>query len=285
MSIKPRRMRIDFEDMPMHWAAEPTFATLINSGSILASALEPFMNRVMEKARAQLPPGKEHVGETIDAFVAQEGHHYRVHGGLNKQLFKTYPRLREFEQTMKREMAEAEKSQSLLDNLGWCVAFENVAMYMALLNYKRIDLFQGSKDERVAILFLWHTAEEFEHRSACHDVFGALTSSYTQRMKSLFVFMKFFGAWNKRIVAYMLDVDRQTMSDEERRRSVRFEKFYNRLLFRHVTLNMAQILLPGYDPGTKTAPASLERALQEFDGMVMLPAPVGRDDRLQVMAA
>ncbi|MGN7931752.1 metal-dependent hydrolase [Sphingopyxis sp. 22461] len=284
MSIKPRRMRINFENVPMHWAAEPTFSTFINSGSILASALEPYMNRVMAKARKVLPPEKAHVGETIDHFIAQEGHHYRVHAGLNKQLFAVYPKLREFEETMKREMAEAEKSQSLLDNLGWCVAFENVAMYIALLNYNRIDLFKNSKDRRIAILFLWHTAEEFEHRSACHDVLDALNGSYLRRIKALFVFSKFFGDWNDRIVSYMLDVDRASMSSEEMERSLRFEKWYKRLLFRSVTLNMAQILLPFYDPGKKKAPPLLERALKEFDGMVMMPEPVGPEQDLAVAA-
>lgn len=282
MSIKPRRMRINFDNVPMHWATEATFSTFINSGSILASSLEPYMNRVMARARDVLPPEKAHVRETIDNFIAQEGHHYRVHAGLNKQLFKTYPKLREFEEQMKRDMMEAEKSQSLLHNLGWCVAFENVAMYIALLNYNRIDLFKNSRDRRIAILFLWHTAEEFEHRSACHDVFGALTNSYTLRIKTLFVFSKFFGAWNDKIVDYMLEVDRAAMTPDERVRSVRFEKWYKRLLFRSVTLNMSQILLPFYDPGKKKAPPLLERALKEFDGMVMMTEPVGPDQELAV---
>lgn len=284
MSIKPRRMRINFENVPMHWATEPTFSTFINSGSILASSLEPYMNRVMAKAREVLPPEKAHVRETIDHFIAQEGHHYRVHAGLNKQLFKVYPKLREFEEAMKKDMAEAEKSQSLLHNLGWCVAFENVAMYIALLNYNRIDLFRNSRDRRIAILFLWHTAEEFEHRSACHDVFGALSNSYFLRIKTLLVFSKFFGAWNDRIVSYMLEVDRASMSPEELERSIRFEKWYKRLLFRSVTLNMSQILLPFYDPGKKKAPPLLERALKEFDGMVMMPEPVGPEQDLAVAA-
>lgn len=284
MSIKPRRMRINFENVPMHWADEPTFSTFINSGSILASALEPYMNRVMAAARNVLPPEKAHVSETIDHFIAQEGHHYRVHAGLNKQLFKVYPKLREFEDQMKKDMAAAEKSQSLLENLGWCVAFENVAMYIALLNYNRIDLFAKSKDKRIAILFLWHTAEEFEHRSACHDVLGALTNSYMLRIKTLLVFTKFFGAWNEKIVSYMLEVDRASMSSDEIERSVRFEKWYKRLLFRSVTLNMAQIFLPFYDPGKKKAPAILERALKEFDGMVMMTEPVGPEQDLAVAA-
>jgi predicted metal-dependent hydrolase len=282
MSIKPRRMRINFEDVPMHWASEPTFSTFINSGSILASSLEPYMNRVMAKAREALPPEKAHVRETIDHFIAQEGHHYRVHAGLNKQLFKVYPRLREFEEQMKKDMAEAEKSQSLLQNLGWCVAFENVAMYIALLNYNRIDLFKNSKDRRIAILFLWHTAEEFEHRSACHDVLGALTNSYALRIKTLVVFSRFFGAWNDRILSYMLEVDRASMTAEALTRSIQFEKWYKRLLFRSVTLNMAQIFLPYYDPGRQKAPKLLERALEEFDGMVMMPEPIGPTQQLAV---
>jgi len=283
MAIKPRRMRINFEDVPMHWAREPTFSTFINSGSILASALEPYMNRIMVKAQEKLPPDSAEVSATIDHFIAQEGHHYRVHAGLNKQLFKTYPRLREFEEAIKMEMAAAEKSQSLLDNVGWCVAFENVAMYIALLNYNHLDLFK-SHDRRIAILFLWHTAEEFEHRSACHDVMAALTSNYLLRIKTFFTFLKFFGAWNKKIVSYMLEIDRAAMSSEERERSMRFERCHRRLLFRSVTLNMAQILMPFYDPGKKKPPRSLERALEEFDGMVLLPEPVGSAQHLAAIS-
>lgn len=284
MSIKPRRMRINFENVPMHWAAEPTFATFINSGSIEASALEPYMNRVMAKAKEVLPANKAHIGETIDHFIAQEGHHYRVHAGLNKQLFKKYPRLREFEEAMKNEMNEAEKRQTLVENLGWCCAFENVAMYIALLNYTRIDLFRNAHDRRIAILFLWHTAEEFEHRTACHDALAALSNSYYQRIKGLVVFSKFFGSWNNKIVSYMLDVDRETMSPDEIKKSVRFEKWYKRLLFRTVTLKMLQIFVPFYNPAKKKAPPLLQRALKEFDGMVMMTDPVGPEQELAIAA-
>ncbi len=82
----------------------------------------------------------------------------------------------------------------------------------------------------------------------------------------------------------MLDVDRETMSPDEIKKSVRFEKWYKRLLFRTVTLKMLQIFVPFYNPAKKKAPPLLQRALKEFDGMVMMTDPVGPEQELVIAA-
>ena len=103
--MTPRRMRIDFNGLNLRWAKNDDFSTIINSGSPLASAFEPYLNKIIARVRDALPASKENVRRDIDLFIAQEGHHYRVHNLFNRELYKRYPKLKHYE----AELADAQK--------------------------------------------------------------------------------------------------------------------------------------------------------------------------------
>jgi hypothetical protein len=71
--------------------------------------------------------------------------------------------------------------------------------------------------------------------------------------------------WQKRLVAYMLEVDRAEMNAEERARSIREQRALDRAIARYVLPRVIQVLLPFYDPRGQRAPRVLHHALKHFE--------------------
>lgn len=270
----PRRMRIDFSAASVRWAKDDNFSAIINAGSPLASAFEPYLNTVMAKARETLPPSKDEVKRNIDLFIAQEGNHYRVHDAYNKVLYDVYPQLRSLEKSMAADLKAQLRNKSLSFNLAYCTGFENLACYMAKFTYtKALKYFDGA-DRRVGTLFLWHNAEEFEHRAACSSALYAVSKNYFVRISGFIRFMRHAMSYNKKMVKVIFEADRAKMSPEERLESVRFEKQYMREFSIYVFSRMTQIFLPFYDPIRQTAPQALHEALQYYEAVALQPTPV-----------
>ncbi|RYD91159.1 MAG: metal-dependent hydrolase, partial [Sphingomonadales bacterium] len=166
--IIPRNMRIDFADAPLIWSRNQAFATIINAGSAAAVAFEGYLAKVMARARDELGDRNPAVTREIDLFIAQEGHHYRVHKAYNKRLYARYPKARAFEAELSETLRIQLETRSLAYNLAFSAGFENFACYMAKYQFTRgLAYFEGA-DRRMATLWLWHAAEEFEHRTACN---------------------------------------------------------------------------------------------------------------------
>jgi len=270
----PRRMRIDFKGAPLHWSKVPEFATTMNASSPIASAFEPYLNKVMATVRDTLPAGKEAVRRDIDLFIAQEGHHYRLHNIFNKELYAAYPKLKQFE----IELAGAHKQQlvsrSLKFNQAYCVGFENLACYMAKFTFAKARPYYEDSDRRVSTLFLWHNAEEFEHRGACNNALKAISGNYFLRIYGFLASMRRIMSYHKKMGHYMLEVDRATLTPEQRAASIRAEKEYNRRFARYVFPRMLQIFLPFYNPEKQTAPRSLHEALKDYEQLALSPEPL-----------
>lgn len=270
----PRKMHIDFSNTPVHWAPQSAFATINNASSPIASAFEPYLNRIMARVRDTLPASKSKLKADIDLFIAQEGHHYGVHNGFNKILYAAYPGLRKFGKDLAAELDRQAEEASLEYNMAWCCGFENLACYMAKFTFtKSLRWFEGA-DPRVRTLFLWHNAEEFEHRTACNDAFQALSGSYALRIRGFVTSMKTIMTYHKNMIAHISEIDRATMSPEERAASERFENAYNRQFSAYVFPRMAQIFLPNYDPWRQRAPAALHQALDEYEQLTLRREPV-----------
>jgi predicted metal-dependent hydrolase len=270
-----RRMRIDFSDVSLRWSKNDDFSTIINSFSPIASAFEPYLNKVMTKVLARLPEDEETVRQDIWLFIAQEGSHYRVHGEFNKQLYARYPKLKEFEAAVAGDLKLNLANNSLKYNLAYCVGFENLATYMAKFTFEELLPYYEDADGRVSTLFLWHNAEEFEHRSACSDAYKALTKDYLTRIRGFVYFMKHLLGYNKKMLEYMFEIDRMSMTPERRAESIQFEKDYNRRYISYVKPRMWKIFLPFYDPGKQTAPKDLFKALDYYGEVAARPVPLG----------
>src|SRR5689334_16868228 len=146
MTMIPRNMRIDFTGVDVHWSkSNPAFSTLINAGSLSAVAFEVYLNKVMAWARDELGGRDPKVERDINLFIAQEGHHYRVHKAYNKMLYQAYPRAREYEDELTGVLRKQFEEKSLLYNLAFCVGFENFACYISKYQFsKALPFYEGT---------------------------------------------------------------------------------------------------------------------------------------------
>jgi predicted metal-dependent hydrolase len=271
----PRNMRIDFAGVDVHWSkANPAFSTLINAGSFSAVPFEIYLNKVMAWARDELGGKNPALHRDINLFIAQEGHHYRVHKGYNKVLLQTYPRASEFEEELAQALRVQFETRSLVYNLAFCVGFENFACYISKYQFSKALPFYEGADRRMATLWQWHSAEEFEHRSACSDALDAISHNYFARVRGLIVFLKLVLPWKSRFVDYLLAVDREGMNDTQIAESKRLKTQADRSLMSYVFPRMTQILLPFYHPRGQTAPQALHDALIDFEKIAAEPRPM-----------
>lgn len=175
MSIVRRvRFRYPQNTDPMWTPRRPEFACAANSVSLLMPSIEPYFVRVTRRALPYLDPARK--GET-ERFIGQEAQHFGQHQVFNRLLLARYPGLKPIDRTAQRLFRLLER-RSLLFNLGFVAALETIAYSAArwAARYRR-ELFDGA-DDIPATLFLWHLAEEVEHKAAAHDVYR----NYRERM-------------------------------------------------------------------------------------------------------
>lgn len=260
-----RNMRWNFAGSPMQWSPNRAFATTINAGSPSAVAFEAYLAKVMARARDELGGRDPELRREIDLFIAQEGHHYRAHKAYNRQLFAAYPRAKLFEDELAATLDRRFETLSLVDNLAFSAGFENFACYMAKYQFTHgLRHFEGS-DPQIAMLWKWHAAEEYEHRTACNHALRAMGGTYVIRIRGLLAFLRLILEWQKRLVDYMLEVDRAAMTEAERAESVRAKKAFDRELLLYTLPRMLRILTPYYDPAPVSAPKALHHALADYE--------------------
>lgn len=188
----PTVRRIAFEfpaDLNPVWhRQEPEWAAMINGASLTMPYLEPFLIRTMREAAA--PVTDPDLRIAADAFVRQEGQHFRAHRHFN-ELLKTarYPELAAVEARMESAYARLDR-RSLRKRMAYTAGFESMTTGLTRwLVEDRVRLFAGA-DSRVTSLLLWQLVGEAEHKCVAFDIyqarFGGGLSGYLARMLGVF---------------------------------------------------------------------------------------------------
>jgi uncharacterized protein len=139
----------------------------------------------------------------VQGFIGQEATHRRLHALFNGHLEK---------HGLVNEWAErAARRLKLLDGIdprhavAITAANEHFTAILADWMLHNADLL-GSDDPRLTTLWLWHSAEESEHKSTAFDIYHALGGSYDWRV-----------TWFRRITTIFLgDTLRQTVNNLRR---------------------------------------------------------------------
>jgi uncharacterized protein len=267
-TLKSRWPKFDFTKADMIWSQNPECSMVWNSMSTNAPVVEPWLNRVMIAARKKLAPDSHALKAEIDEFVRQESNHYRMHIEFNRQLETFGYKIPAAEdERFAAELRDLLKNRSLAFNAAYCAGFENYTLFTSKFMFEEAgDLFKAG-DLAGADLWLWHMAEEYEHRSVCHDVFAAVSGNYFMRIYGLvYSFIHLSGHVNKRAKMFMNQY-REGMGEAERKASVKREKAYNRRYMLYFVPRMLAILVPYYDPGKSKASPQLSAALSRFSSL------------------
>jgi len=198
-----RRLLVDMEaPIARHWCAGDAFRTaLFNALSMSFPVGEQFFIDSVRGGFRELPPEQqERFRAEMQGFVGQEATHRRLHSLYNAHLDK--------QGLVNHWGPRAQKRLKLMEGvdirhwLAITAANEHFTAIFADWMLHNADLL-GDRDPRLATLWLWHSAEESEHKSTAFDLYGALGGSHEWRI-----------TWFRRVTMIFLgDTLRQTFSN------------------------------------------------------------------------
>lgn len=162
----------DFE--PVWIPARPELACAANSISLLMPYAEPYFVRAVRAALPELP---EPLAERTRTYLAQEQSHYAQHRRFNDLIRARWPSVQRVERWMERCCLWLSRTRSLRFNLAFAAASETMAFGIARWIEPRASLQFLGAEPVAATLFLWHLAEEVEHKTAAFDVYQAVDGS------------------------------------------------------------------------------------------------------------
>lgn len=178
-----RRLLIDLETpLPRHWCAGDAFRTaFFNALSMSFPVGEQFFIDAVRKGLKALPaPQQEKYKAEVQGFIGQEATHRRIHSLFNNHLDK---------QGLVNDWApRAERNMQLLAGtnplhaLAITAANEHFTAIFADWLLRNPDLLAPC-EPRLQTLWLWHSAEESEHKNTAFDVYTALGGNQTWRIK------------------------------------------------------------------------------------------------------
>lgn len=198
-----RRLLIDLETpFSRRWCGDDAFrSAFFNALSMSFPVGEQFFIDAVRNGFKTLPAEKQEQYRTeVQGFIGQEATHRRVHGLFNGHLEK---------QGLVNEWGpRAEARMKLMDgsdprhNLAITAANEHFTAILAEWMLQHHDLLDGS-EPRLKTMWLWHGAEESEHKNTAFDLYQALGGNHDWRIK-----------WFRQItIIFLADMLRQTMAN------------------------------------------------------------------------
>lgn len=184
-------------EVPLAWhRTMPELAFAANSISLLMPHVEPYIAKTMRAAAAGLP---EPLRGATEDFARQELAHHAQHRRFNDQLAAQCPGLTRLERWMRAAYGRLARKRSADWSIAFAAGSEAGAFGIARWIDRNVAILFDDADPDVARLFLWHLAEEVEHKAAAHDVFLATGGSRFRYLRAtatsmaLLVFFTFAG--------------------------------------------------------------------------------------------
>ncbi len=171
-----RRVRFDYNgEVQLCWTPHlPELSAAANSVSLMMPFVEPY---VVKSVRAVLDELDADQAEVAREFIRQELQHHTQHQKFNDQLRTQVPRLARVEKWMRSTYGWLSRKCSKRFSLAFAAGSETVAFSIARWTEKHsAELFRDA-DPEVMTLFMWHLAEEVEHKSVAFDVYRAVDGS------------------------------------------------------------------------------------------------------------
>jgi predicted metal-dependent hydrolase len=150
------------------------FVASANAVSLLMPFVEPYFAGAVRRALPQLEPD---LAATARTFVRQELEHQRQHRRFNRRLVAHFGGLRRPEERARRVFDWLARTRSLRFSVAFAAASETVAYSLARWTSDHMAEFLRGADPVATDLFVWHLAEEVEHKSVAFDVWRAVDGS------------------------------------------------------------------------------------------------------------
>jgi hypothetical protein len=235
----------------------------------------------MRAAKKMLPPGDSDLKRDIDLFNFQEGRHHSNHSRFNEVIRATYPEpVTAGEDRLKRDYrtlwARGHKFAC-----AYTEGFETVAPMLCDYFFANAGRFGLDTGEPAAYLWLWHVAEEHEHRTVANYVFAELYGDYLYRIYGILYATWHVFSYSLPLAARIRRISQRDMPLAARLRSrVRYARLLASMFVTFLPHLVTRAFRPGYDPADLVQPpaakALLEEAVARFGVVSVDRAPAGR---------
>ncbi len=184
-SITPRNVNFNFSDAtPRFWFGGDVFKThFYNAFFTTFPPGENFFVRSVLHYRNQIDDEK--LQQDISDFASQEGIHANAHDIhldiLDRQGYTSLKRENKLVDALLKRMNRKYPKMALANT----VALEHFTALLAHQSFTKRELFVDPAHEDFQPLFLWHGAEEIEHKSVAFDVYQAVDGSYWRRVTAM----------------------------------------------------------------------------------------------------
>ncbi|NJO32879.1 MAG: metal-dependent hydrolase, partial [Rhodospirillales bacterium] len=236
------------------------FAQYVNAASLIPAHIEPYLLKVMMKAKPLIDARDATLAKDLDIFIKQEMQHCKQHIAFNKRMHEMgYEWLIPLEQELAATFQRFLDKKSLRFSLAYSEGFESLSATACELYFEDYNELLENADPEPTNLWRWHLAEEFEHRAICSDVYHQLSgmnpiSTYFYRLYGYFYSIVHLGRFHKMAAKKMLEFDRAGMSPEELAESVKREKYATKIMSRRFVRYFLKICSPFYDPAKRREP-------------------------------
>jgi len=264
--MRARLPQIDFDPADGLWLASwPEFAHRMNGASLLLPYLEPYLIRVMKRARPRLEEVAPELLDVVDVFNRQEANHYKVHARYNAVLRQQYPGLERFEAEIKADYQRFLEEESLEWNVAYCEGFESAGLISSEFFLQEIDDALVHADPAVRELWVWHLAEEFEHRAVAHDVLAAIAPGWLRRLRGFRLFGRHLYDFTARVCEHLTEIDRDRgrIRDDDARVRATSRRFARRES-RFYAARVARLLSPWYSPASRPMQEATRVVLESY---------------------
>ncbi|MBK4737685.1 metal-dependent hydrolase [Noviherbaspirillum pedocola] len=201
-----RRLLIDLEaPFARHWCNGDAFRTaFFNALSMSFPVGEQFFIDSVRNGHKALPDEEQRKYKSeVQGFVGQEATHRRIHALFNNHLEK-----QGLVNAWGPRALARQKMMQGVDVRHWLAitaANEHFTAIFAEWMLQNSDLLDGC-ESRLKTMWLWHSAEESEHKSTAFDLYRALNGDEKWRLR-----------WFRRItIMFLADTLRQTIDNLRR---------------------------------------------------------------------
>ena len=174
VDLLSRRVHFDWLDHETdEWHhTMPEFGAAANAISLLMPHAEPYVISTVRTGLDSIADPPDDLHESVTTWAKQEGAHFRAHRDFNHSLTARSKTARWLDR-LGGWIFDRLRRRSDAFGLAFAAAFEIVAFCSARWAEAGLRRYFTGADEQSSTLFLWHLAEEIEHKGVAHDVMAA----------------------------------------------------------------------------------------------------------------
>lgn len=255
-----RVIRFEYpDDFDPNWHPRlPEFAATANAVSLMMPHVEPYIARSVRATIDELPA---ELAAEAKAYAGQELQHQAQHRRLNDHVIAAAPSVARLDRWMARIIGWLERTRSADFHLAFAAGFETIAYAGARWVDERTHSLLDDSDDVASTLFLWHLAEEIEHKTVAFDVFKDRSTSTRAHIAGTVVAGLFLALFTILGSIALLAKNRRLFNPMALGRLTVWAVSF---AFEMVPA-MVLSLLRGHDPRHLSDPAWMALWLQEFD--------------------